>query len=298
MSLTNPSLALTSTAAFSGLASGLPSAQELSSFETMLANYSLKDTVGHQSAPQDLASAESAKQLAQGLTQEVRDILPPDLRAALIAFGQASELPSAGSPAASSAATATAPVPSSRITWNGGTLTDAELRIVSVLNRHKDKCPLDWKSLGDLPNDPSTPPDLKAAIEALQQDPELFYAIGSQGDGRCGGKIKAGDLSGFSNYHSQVAAFQGQQAQSYEHTYIPSDGAGNDQPSVMTQTDALRELYLYSVNLPKNLSLAVFKQIVDGEAKTGKSPPSGSRGGAILPQPSRRMEKAVRRLGR
>ncbi|KYH01590.1 hypothetical protein SE91_26610 [Bradyrhizobium sp. DOA1] len=267
MSLTDLSLAPTSTAAFSGLAPGLPSAQELSSFETMLANYSLKDTVGP--APQDLSPAESAKQLAEGLAHEAWNILPPDLRAALVASGQAPEPPSAGSPAAS----ATEPVPSSRITWNSGTLTDAELRIVSVLNRHKDKCPLDWKSLGDLANDPSTPPDLKGAIEELQQDPELFYAIGSQGDGRCGGKIKAGDLSGFSDHHSQVAAFQGQQAQSYEHNYIPSDGTGNGQPSVMTQTDALRELYLYSDNLPKNLSLADFQQIVDGEAKTGKSPP-------------------------
>lgn len=144
---------------------------------------------------------------------------------------------------------------------------------MAVLNRHKDLCPLSWESLTARANDPSTPPDLKAAIEGLQQHPELFYAIGSQGDGRCGGKITAKDLSGFSKHHSQVAAFQGQQAQNYAQNYIPSDSTGNPHPSVMTRNDAMRELYRYSENLPKNLSLADFKQIVEGDAKTGKCPP-------------------------
>ncbi|MGL3104817.1 HrpF/NolX family T3SS translocon protein [Bradyrhizobium sp. BR 1432] len=270
MSVNNLSLAANSNMALSGLAPGLTPAQELSSFEAVLASYALKDTTGDHSAPQD-STSQSTKNLTEELIQLTGNIVPPDVRAALDAdaYGQ---LPQSTS-AAGSTAIAAAPVPSSRITWNSGTLTDAELQIVSVLNRHKDKCPLDWKSLGDLAKDPSTPPDLKAAIEALQQDPELFYAIGSQGDGRCGGKIKAGDLSGFSDHHSQVAAFQEQQARSYEHNYVPSDGTGNGQPCVMTQTDALRELYRYSDNLPKNLSLADFRQIVDGEAKTGKCPP-------------------------
>jgi len=269
MSVNNLPLTACSTVTLSGLAPGLPSAGELSSFEAILAGCSLKDKTGDHSVPQDTEAAESAKQLAEELTQETRNILPPDLRAALDGFGQAPP----PAPAAGSIGIAAAPVPSSRITWNSGTLTDTELQIVSVLNRHKDKCPLDWKSLGDLANDPSTPPDLKAAIEALQQDPELFYAIGSQGDGRCGGKIKADDLSSFSDHHAQVAAFQDQQARRYEHNYIPSDGTGSGQPSVMSENDALRELYRYSDNLPKNLSLADFKQIVDGEAKTGKCPP-------------------------
>jgi len=166
-----------------------------------------------------------------------------------------------------------APPGSSDLTWNGGTLSNTELQIVSVLDRHKDQCPLSWGSLQDKANDPSTPPDLKAAIEGLQNDPQLFYAIGSQGDGRCGGKIKAGDLSSFSANHPQVASFKEDQASSYEQNYIPSDGTGNGQPSVMTQSDAMRELYRYSDNLPKNLGLADFKQIVDGDAKTGKTPP-------------------------
>jgi len=166
-----------------------------------------------------------------------------------------------------------APPGSSNLTWNSGTLSNTELQIVSVLDRHKDQCPLSWGSLQDKANDPSTPPDLKAAIQGLQNDPQLFYAIGSQGDGRCGGKIKAGDLSSFSANHPQVASFKEDQASSYEENYIPSDATGNVQPSEMTESDAMRELYRYSDNLPKNLGLADFKQIVDGDAKTGKTPP-------------------------
>ncbi|WP_439373194.1 HrpF/NolX family T3SS translocon protein [Bradyrhizobium sp. DASA03120] len=270
MSVNNLSLALNTTGAWSGPAPGLPPSQELSTFEAVLASYASKDVTGDHSVPPDPTSAGATEDLTAELTQLARNVLPPDVRAALDAdYGQ----PPQPTSAASSNAIAAAPVPSSRITWNSGTLTDTELQIVSVLNRHKDKCPLDWASLGDLAKDSSTPPDLKAAIEALQQDPELFYAIGSQGDGRCGGKIKAGDLSGFSDSHPQVAAFQEQQAQSYEHNYIPSDVTEDGQPAVMTETDALRELYRYSDDLPKNLSLADFTEIVDGEAKTGKSPP-------------------------
>ncbi|MFQ3455879.1 HrpF/NolX family T3SS translocon protein [Bradyrhizobium sp. UFLA01-814] len=215
--------------------------------------------------------------------QDPLDQLPADVKAAIEALENDS-LPSSSAdsssvdesaPAASAAApeVATAPVASSRITWNGGTLTNSELEIVAVLNRHKDQCPLSWDSLAEKANDPSTPPDLKEAINKLRQDPELFYAIGSQGDGRCGGKIKANDLSEFSASHAQVAAFQERQAHSYEQNYISSDGAGNGQPSAMTANDALRELYRYSDYLPKNLSLDDFKRIVDGNAKTGKCPP-------------------------
>ena len=155
----------------------------------------------------------------------------------------------------------------SNLSWNGGTLTDTELQIVSVLDRHKDQCPLSWGSLQDKIDDQSTPPDLKAALQGLQQDPQLFYAIGSQGDGKCGGKIKAGDLSDFSANHPQVASFKEQQATSYENNYIPSDGTGNGQPSVMTENDAIRELYRYSDNLPKNLSIADFQQIGFGQRR-------------------------------
>ncbi|RRI01530.1 nodulation protein NOLX [Mesorhizobium tamadayense] len=247
--------------------------QSASLFDAMLSASSMQDetepsALGGRLAP-DLEST------MDDLRQHPLDLLPPHMKAAIESMSQDPQ-PTAEDlqpPAVESPSVAPAPVASSRITWNGGSLTDSELQIVAVLNRHKDQCPLSWETLGDKANDPATPPDLKAAILGLQQDPELFFAIGSQGDGHCRGKIKAKDLSGFSGHHSQVAAFQDRQAQSYEKNYIPSDSAGNPQPSVMTSNDALRELYRFSENLPKNLSLADFKQIVDGNAKTGKCPP-------------------------
>ncbi len=163
--------------------------------------------------------------------------------------------------------------PQSTVTWNGGTLSQSEVQIVSVLDRHKDQCPISWDGLQDKINDPATPPDLKAALQGLAQDQRLFTAIGSQGDGRCGGKIKAKDLDAFTAEHAQVSAFNEQQAKSFEQNYIPSDGNANGQPSVMSESDALRELYKYSDNLTKNLGKDEFQQIVDGDAKTGKTPP-------------------------
>ncbi|OAF03744.1 nodulation protein NOLX [Bradyrhizobium centrolobii] len=284
MSLSNLSLPTTSNASESTLSPAAwsalgPSAQTahqseqsaFSTFEAMLSDYSLEDKTSTLFVPQDVlpTTAKSAAKELEGLEQHALDLLPADVKAAIDALEQDPQ----PSSAIESPVVAPAPVPSSRITWNGGTLSDTELQIVAVLNRHKDQCPLSWHSLADKANDPSTPPDLKAAIEGLQQDPELFYAIGSQGDGCCGGKIKAKDLSGFSDHHSQVAAFQERQAQNYEQNYVPSDGTSNGQLSVMTLNDALRELYRYSDNLPKNLSLVDFKQIVDGNAKTGKCPP-------------------------
>ncbi|WP_027168273.1 HrpF/NolX family T3SS translocon protein [Mesorhizobium sp. WSM3224] len=260
------------------------SQQSAPPFEAMLPIYLLEDKAGslgpRDPLSQDIAStiaalvrqpSEAASDVGstlEELAQHPLDLLPPHMRAAIESMDRAPQPSAIADPSV-----APAPIRSERITWNGGSLTPAELQIVAVLNRHKDQCPLSWESLADKANDPSTPPDLKAAIMALQEDPELFYAIGSQGDGRCGGKITAKDLSEFSGHHSQVAAFQETQAQSYAQNYIPSDSTGNPQPSVMTRNDALRELYRYSENLPKNLSVADLKQIVDGEAKTGKCPP-------------------------
>ncbi|MGX5805601.1 HrpF/NolX family T3SS translocon protein [Bradyrhizobium sp. Arg314] len=258
--------------------------QNASLFDAMLPIHLLEDRTGPlglpDSLPQNLVSTTEAlsrqpseplsdvTSSLEELAQHPLDLLPPNMRAAIESMDKDPQPSEIANPPVSPV-----PIKSDRITWCGGSLTSAELQIVAVLNRHKDQCPLSWGSLADKANDPSTPPDLKAAIEGLQQDPELFYAIGSQGDGRCGGKITAKDLSGFSGLHSQVTAFQDKQAQSYEQNYIPSDSTGNPQPSVMTLNDALRELYRYSENLPKNLSVADFKQIVEGESKTGKCPP-------------------------
>lgn len=247
---------------------------DASLFESAVSLYSPQDKPEDSSTPPDLL------QRNLQTAQDSMDDMPAHLEASIKAFEKAFEQqPLPPAPVEQPEPTAPAPppvpaypVPSTRITWNGGTLTDAELQIVAVLNRHTDQCPLSWDQLADRANDPSTPPDLAKAINQLRQDPELFYAIGSQGDGRCGGKIKANDLSGFSASHPQVAAFQEQQARSYQQNYISSDGTGNGQPSAMTANDAMRELYRYSDYLPKSLSLDDFKQMVDGKAQPGKCP--------------------------
>ncbi|MFC3320431.1 HrpF/NolX family T3SS translocon protein [Mesorhizobium cantuariense] len=239
--------------------------QGASFFDAMLSSYSLQGET-EPAALRDRQASDLESSM-EDLRQHPLDLLPPHMRAAIESMDQDLQ-PSAIEPPS----VPPVPVKSSRITWDGGSLTEAELQIVAVLNRHKDT-PIWWDKLDAQANLPSAPPDLKAALKALQQDPELFYAIGSQGDGRCGGRIEPKDLSGFSSHHSQVAEFQERQAQSYEQNYIPSDSTGNAQPSVMTLSDALRELYRYSESLPKNLSLADFNQIVDGKAKTVKCPP-------------------------
>ncbi|WP_416203518.1 HrpF/NolX family T3SS translocon protein [Xanthomonas euvesicatoria] len=162
----------------------------------------------------------------------------------------------------------------STVTWNDGQLNQSELEIVSVLDRHKDQVhSLSFDQLDAKINDPSTQPDLKKALQGLQKDPRLFFAIGSQKDGKCGGKIKAKDLTHFSYYHPQIAEYNDKQAKSYTQNYIASDSPDKTKASVMTKSDALRELYRYSDYLPGNLSEDEFAKIVDGDSKTGKCPP-------------------------
>ncbi|APO95025.1 HrpF/NolX family T3SS translocon protein [Xanthomonas vesicatoria] len=165
------------------------------------------------------------------------------------------------------------PVDGSSVTWDGGTLTQNELEIVTTLDRHKDKLPLAWADLDAKINDPATPPDLKKALTELQNDPRLFFAIGSQGDGKCGGKIKSGDLSKFSAGHSQVAEYATKQAKGYTQNYVASDSPDKAQPTVMTESDAMREFYRYSDYLPKDLNQDAFKQLVEGDSNTQKCPP-------------------------
>ncbi|MCC4605998.1 serine kinase, partial [Xanthomonas campestris pv. parthenii] len=165
------------------------------------------------------------------------------------------------------------PVDGSSVTWDGGTLTQNELEIVTTLDRHKDKLPLAWTDLDAKINDPATPPDLKKALTELQKDPRLFFAIGSQGDGKCGGKIKSGDLSKFSAGHSQVAEYANKQAKGYTQNYVASDSPEKTQPTVMTESDAMREFYRYSDYLPKDLNQEAFKQLVEGDSDIQKCPP-------------------------
>ncbi|WP_280643364.1 HrpF/NolX family T3SS translocon protein, partial [Xanthomonas bromi] len=85
--------------------------------------------------------------------------------------------------------------------------------------------------------------------------------------------IKAQDLTDFSYYHPQIAEYNDKEAKGYTQNYIASDSPDKTKASVMTKSDALRELYRYSDYLPDNLSEDEFAKIVDGDSKTGKCPP-------------------------
>ncbi|MGC5949771.1 HrpF/NolX family T3SS translocon protein [Ralstonia pseudosolanacearum] len=164
------------------------------------------------------------------------------------------------------------------LTRNSGTLTDSQLEIMSILARHKDQLPVGWQSIQDKINDPSTPPDLKAALQVLANDPALFSALGSPGKGhkhKASGdyRITAGDVSRFIDNHPQVEEYNRKKAEGYVKNYIPSDAKPGDKPSAMTQNDALRELYRYSDYLPKKLDMEAFQRIVDGDSDVKKAPP-------------------------
>lgn len=168
------------------------------------------------------------------------------------------------------------PVDGSSVTWDGGTLTQNELEIVATLNRHKDKCPVKWTDLDAKSKDPAIPPDLQKAFADLQQDPALFHAIGAQGSkGSCDGKFTEKDLTRFSvpEKHAQIAQYAEQQAKGYTQNYVASDSPDKTEPTVMTESDAMRELYRYSDYLPKDLNQDAFKQLVEGDSTTKKSPP-------------------------
>lgn len=54
---------------------------------------------------------------------------------------------------------------------------------------------------------------------------------------------------------------------------MASDSPDKTEPTVMTESDAMRELYRYSDYLPKDLNQDAFKQLVEGDSTTKKSPP-------------------------
>ena len=69
----------------------------------------------------------------------------------------------------------------------------------------------------------------------------------------------------------EVIAYRHQQAESFEHNYLPSDGGGV--PRDMTHNDALRELYTYADDLPKKTSLETLRGIADGTVQLSRRAP-------------------------
>jgi len=145
---------------------------------------------------------------------------------------------------------------------------------INVLQRHEGELgTLKFSDLDKKINDPKTPPDLKAALQTVKNDPGLQQMLDSGKNGKTDGKFSGGDVKALSSSPTLIAMNQ-KQASSFEKNYIPSDDtSGAKQGRPMTANDAERELYRYSDNLPDPVTKDSLQQIVDGTGSEGKRPP-------------------------
>ena len=153
-------------------------------------------------------------------------------------------------------------------------LTESQMGVLSILQRHGDAFPLKDKDLQKKLDDPKTPPDLKQALMQLANDPALHIMLDSvNGMSKADGKMGAKEIKALSESPA-MKAFNQKKAETYVHNYIPSDAdAAVTNGRDMTENDAMRELYLYSDNLPTKLSKDKLQKIVDGDAGLKKCPP-------------------------
>ncbi|MBC7513809.1 MAG: hypothetical protein H7234_05155 [Herminiimonas sp.] len=156
-------------------------------------------------------------------------------------------------------------------------LTDSQMGALAILQRHGDVFPIKDKDLQKKIDDPKTLPDLRQALMQLRDDPALHLMLDTGrkggGAGKADGNISAKDMLALSESPA-MKTFNAKKADTYTHNYIPSDA----DPSVeegrdITENDAMRELYLYSDNLPKKVSKDTLQKIVDGDAGMKKCPP-------------------------
>ena len=157
------------------------------------------------------------------------------------------------------------------------TFNNEQMGTISTLQRHRDAFPIKMNEIQKKIDDPKTPPDLKAALEHVRDDPTLAIALDATNRGgglsNSDGVLSDRDLDRLGELPA-MKAFNESQAKNYVQNYIPSDA----DPSVkgaraMTANDAAREFYLYSDNLPGRLNREALKDIVDGQAKCKKCPP-------------------------
>ena len=146
--------------------------------------------------------------------------------------------------------------------------------VVSVLGRNEDllKKPLDREGLEKLRDDPETPSDAKRALGALLNNPTYFDVFDKAKQGKSDGKISSKDVQKLQE-HPQIRAYADFKAGQYTANYVPSDAPPGSPARMMTANDAMRELYLYSESLPKNINLETLQKIADGSQKMGKCPP-------------------------
>ncbi len=160
---------------------------------------------------------------------------------------------------------------------NPPALNDRQMGALSTLQRHQDELPIKLKDIQKKIDDKDTPPDLKAALIQIRDDPTLAITLdtakkggGIEGtDGTIGGK----DIGVLSD-RPEMKEYNQKKAAGYVDSYIPSDA--NPAPAggrKMTENDAMREMYLYSDSLPSDFDRGDLQDIVDGNAKGKKLPP-------------------------
>jgi len=199
--------------------------------------------------------------------------LPPDYRQRLDAAVTTSLRRSAdapcpdagpGTPSLSEPAPAPMPMPMDR------------LQTVSTLQRNErlfDK-PRSDEDLRRLADDPHTAPELGRALRSVLADEELKHGLDSASNGRVDGLIGRGDLRSLSESH-ELIRYNRRRAESFRHHYLASDNGDQVRERVreMTRSDAARELYKYSDDLPKSTSLQTLRELVDGTLSMDRRPP-------------------------
>lgn len=146
--------------------------------------------------------------------------------------------------------------------------------VVSTLGRHEGllKKAHDREGLEKIRDDESTPTDEKQALDTLLNNQDMFDSLDQAKKGKTDGKISAEDVQKWQN-DPQMKAYAEAKSEDYTHNYVPSDAAPGSAPREMSGNDAMRELYLYSESLPKNIGPDTLENIANGSQNMDKAPP-------------------------
>ncbi|QKJ86272.1 hypothetical protein PMPD1_1311 [Paramixta manurensis] len=146
--------------------------------------------------------------------------------------------------------------------------------VVTTLGRHEDLLnkPHDRAGLEKIRDDPKTPTDAKKALDTLLKNSAMFDAIDPAKNGKSDGKISSKDIRKWQD-NPAIKQYADAKAETYTHDYVPSDAKPGSPPRDMSANDAMRELYLYSESLPKNINLDTLRKVANGSQDMGKCPP-------------------------
>lgn len=163
------------------------------------------------------------------------------------------------------------------VAGGGGPPAD-KFATLSVIQRHMDRLPgkMSPEAMQKIIDDPKTPPDLKQALTALRDNPELNAYCDTRGKGgKPDGCISKKDWKALAD-DPGMHEYNARKSQDYAKNYVPSDAErGADlRPRRIGAGDAAREFYLNADSLPKRMDKKDLKDMVEGKAKgAGKLTP-------------------------